>query len=683
MRQTPLQRRLDTLEDRIFRLSRRRRDWCERQAERAIGRHLEPGHQAVTDFLHAKAAYRDRQIISIAQAHRVRCWTWLPLLLLLNSLTSGIDVAEYALAWFVVVQRWIPRRVASWSMATAAILAADLRRARTGCPYGVTLPGFMRARYTDAPPVPLIVVQAILTIFEAPLHVWRVCQRGLGTSALGWWRGRADGDETQHERFDLLPFAAAALLLLMLSIPEAHAAGLMTAAISSTAVFEVRTGGSDNNGGGFNAAGSSPGTDRSLQTAAQVVIDGTVISATVQATTTQLKFGGSSGYTTIAADNRNILQITGGTATAGFYEITAVTAGAPGTGIWTVDRSMGTNGQTIVGNMGGCLASPGKAGAAAPASTSCVIWIATGTYTLTSSSNNVSGGANAVNTGTIEGYGVTRGDLASPPTIAAGSVNTVTMISNGSEFCRNLIVDGNSQTAVIGIRGNTYLCQVLNCTGANGALFGGSVAVRSTVTSSSSTPSGAFNAITVFGCEAYSNSCPGYRSTVSGTVLSFSITYNNTGASSDGVVSATAGGYFVNCVAYNNGRDGFRLGDIATGINSIAEGQTAGGAFGFSAGGATRYGVSMLNCAAYNNTTNFDTTRLTGDIVNSITGTASFFVDASNNNFALNTAAGGGALARNAGYPGAFPRGTTTGYASVGAVTPPPLFPANRIFTGF
>jgi hypothetical protein len=73
-----------------------------------------------------------------------------------------------------------------------------------------------------------------------------------------------------------------------------------------------------------------------------------------------------------------------------------------------------------------------------------------------------------------------------------------------------------------------------------------------------------------------------------------------------------------------------------------------------------------LNCGTYNNTSG--ATNGTFFIASgNFTGSASFFVDAPNGNFALNTTSGGGASARAAGIPGVFPGGLTTGYLDVGA----------------
>src|SRR5438105_2387727 len=124
-------------------------------------------------------------------------------------------------------------------------------------------------------------------------------------------------------------------------------------ALSATIVWEVRNGGSDTNGGGFDSAAS--GTDRSLQTAAQVAIDnGAITCTTPAANSNTLTF--TAGYTPSAADVGNVVNITAGTnMNTGRYTITAQTSTT-----WTLAgasnlTTAGGAGSAITGNMGGCF----------------------------------------------------------------------------------------------------------------------------------------------------------------------------------------------------------------------------------------------------------------------------------------------------------------------------------------
>lgn len=70
---------------------------------------------------------------------------------------------------------------------------------------------------------------------------------------------------------------------------------------------------------------------------------------------------------------------------------------------------------------------------------------------------------------------------------------------------------------------------------------------------------------------------------------------------------------------------------------------------------------------AYRNNTSGARSNLsagTGDV----TLTADPFTNKAGGDYSLNSVAGGGAACRAAGFPGAFPGGTTTGYLDVGAV---------------
>src|SRR5678815_3698011 len=105
-------------------------------------------------------------------------------------------------------------------------------------------------------------------------------------------------------------------------------------ALNAAIVWEVRTTGSDNNGGGFKTGAT--GTDHTLQDAAFATL---TTASKVHSTTTQINVA-VGDYTVAAGDVGNVLQITGGTATAGFYEITVVDTA---NNRWTLDRSAGTN----------------------------------------------------------------------------------------------------------------------------------------------------------------------------------------------------------------------------------------------------------------------------------------------------------------------------------------------------
>jgi hypothetical protein len=368
----------------------------------------------------------------------------------------------------------------------------------------------------------------------------------------------------------------------------------------------------------------------------------------------------------------NIISVTSGT---GFTVQRVAVVSTSGTTA-TCDKSLGT-GASSGGNgrLGGALASPGLAASLRVAGNTC--WINSGTYSITSASTNISGGCVSDATGgavlTWEGYGSVRGDLGTAPILqASGAISTFTLFavtgaSTAGFLMRNITVDGASKTSSQGFsfarRGVVYKCRAINCSNIG---FSVSAATHTFIICTATNitgGAGAFNTasagIQAFGCEAYSNTVPGFNSLICADCLS----YNNSGASSDGFILFSNNAN-VNCTAYGNGRDGFRSGiDAGAFINCIAEANTG---FGFGGAGSARASYSLINCAGYNNTGGNRDPNFTGPVISFVTGSGSFFTNAAGTDFSLNNNAGAGAAARAAGIPGPSPTGTSTGYLDLG-----------------
>ena len=431
-------------------------------------------------------------------------------------------------------------------------------------------------------------------------------------------------------------------------------------ALSAATVLEVRTGGSDSNGGGF-VTGAS-GTDRSQQTAAHATL---TAASTVHTTTTQINVAGGD-YTVTAADVGNLLQITGGTATAGFYEITA--ADVPNNR-WTVDRSAGTAGQTVVGAMGGALASPGKASGAITVA-GMIAWVDDGTYSITSTTSNVSNGRvtlGVANTRMI-GYEVTRGDDTGTRPLFSAGVNTMTMVTltNDSAF-GNINGTAASATGIAFVtsssQGLVYKCKM---TGANAtaAFTGGTSSTFILCEATGGTVAGFSGTGGHFvGCVASAIAARGFNLGTGDSTCHRCISINNTGGTGKGFDfgSATATGLFVNCTAFGNSEPGF---DSSAGpaascnwISCLSYDNTGNG---FNSNGRA------WNCAAGSNATDFHANVIQ---INTVTLTASPFTNSGSGDFSLNNTAGGGAACRNVGLLGAFPSLiSTTGFLDIGAV---------------
>ncbi len=404
------------------------------------------------------------------------------------------------------------------------------------------------------------------------------------------------------------------------------------------------------------------GVDYSQSTAARINLDDMVVGGT----TTQF----TSVHTPVAKNFiGNIISVTSGATVQRVAIISTVTTTA------TCDKTLGTAAQVGVGKLGGCFASPGAAAAVRIATNT--VWIQSGTYTISNTSSNTSGGPIADSTANAgckawEGYGTVRGDLGTAPLlqVASSGVTAITIFSSsgGSGYTiRNITVDGASKATILGFslrRDCSYfLLTAKNCTNQGFSATGGGILMVKCIATGCTTtsPAMALGTGCYVLCEAYSNTVTG----MSGTAMCafFCLSYGNTGATSDGFAS----GYFVNCSAYGNGRDGFRLNNATDNscINCLAENSTG---FGFSVGGASNKISALVNCGGFNNTLgNYDTTNFLAPVIAFVNAVSSLFVNASSGNFALNNTSGAGAAARATGIPGVFLSGTTTGYQDIGA----------------
>ena len=167
-------------------------------------------------------------------------------------------------------------------------------------------------------------------------------------------------------------------------------------------------------------------------------------------------------------------------------------------------------------------------------------------------------------------------------------------------------------------------------------------------------------------CIAHTNTISGFVATSVNTTYVRCLAYGNSGAASDGF-AVDNNAVHLNCVAYANGRDGYRANDDQVlYTNCIAEGNGTTAGWGWT---NTFGAVFLFNCAGFNNQAGNTSlgTVIGVKNINFVTGSATFFTNAAGADFSLNTTAGGGAAARAAGIPGAFPAGATTGFLDIGA----------------
>ena len=312
---------------------------------------------------------------------------------------------------------------------------------------------------------------------------------------------------------------------------------------------------------------------------------------------------------------------------------------------------------------GTAFATPGYA--VGQASAGDIIYVKDGTYTLTTTTANVSGGPIDLGSNKlIEGYLSTAGDQAAKPIIHCGSVAPTRVVfssttNNGSNksTARSMKVDGNNQTGVQGfyLYGG-YFNPVFNCDAVN-CDYG---FVRSS-------------------CNCYAENCTygfGWQYSSGGGPFEYCIAkscdngfmrpktlfsciaYDCTSHGFNLLNSLDV--HIYNCTAYNNGGDGFGYQSAAYGaynmlVNCLAVNNTG---YGF-------YDGPLKNCAAYGNGTDFRT-RQTPDhfLFNQIQLTSDPFVNAPSD-FSLNDVSGGGLDCQGVGSKVG---GNINSYSDIGAV---------------
>lgn len=423
-------------------------------------------------------------------------------------------------------------------------------------------------------------------------------------------------------------------------------------ALSSATIWEIRSGGSDTNGGGY----VSGGTDWSLQNAAQYAVTDAVTNGTTTITSATANFG-----TDVVG---NILYIAGGTApiTAGWYQIISRTNATT----IVVDRSTGlTAGTGATLNIGGALASPAVACGAASTGNTIYVKYDASPYLITSTTANVAGGRLAPAAGSIAinliGYDTDRSlnnSDANIPTLKASGISSTTIVSFNSttSTARNIIVDCDSLSTMVAFGLGT------------GRGFYTRLKAMNSTTGFSATSH-------LYGCWAY-NCTTGYSSCsnlygcyAEGGTTGFAMSSGGQahhciadGCGGDGFTATAFGFFLTNCVAYGCTLDGFDSPAVGTVyVNCIAYGN---GNFGFRHSTQTL----MYSCAGATNTSgNFNGSPVQIPAFDHLSSDP--FTDAAAGDFSLNNDSGEGLDCRGTGFPGIwFGPASTTGYPDIGAV---------------
>ena len=442
------------------------------------------------------------------------------------------------------------------------------------------------------------------------------------------------------------------------------------AVVSASTAWEVRTGGDDNNGGGYDST-IAGGTDYSQQAAAQFSYTDLVV-ATTSATSAAFPF-------TVAAAG-NVIHILSGTGcTTGFYQVLSVSGITA-----TLDRTAGTG--TCTARLGGAVQTWYGA-AQGIQSNSNTIWIRAGTYVQTS----LPGHFNGCCVTTIVGYSATRGDLSATTAYSSNPLITTATNSVGLvQTCGSYYVFSNvnfTNTAGMpstgidntngGCNGGSitvYHCQFSGFTRALYATLGAGATAITAIASDFGTATIAdIDNQTNFPIYLYGNYFhPGAGAisvnSAAGAQVTALTAENN--VFSGGLNHFNVRFVFVSLINnafYNASSDCVYLGNTTTTLmlaNNIFYGC---GGYGLNYANAAPSGQQLAGNFAngYGSNTSGARNNLAAGI-GDITLTASPWVNTATPNFALNATAGGGVLLKGVGFPGGVAFGT--GYVDVGAI---------------
>lgn len=409
-------------------------------------------------------------------------------------------------------------------------------------------------------------------------------------------------------------------------------------ALSAAMEWDVRTTGSNSNGGGFKAGAS--GTDYSQQDSPQITFTDLVIDGTTNTKCT------SAGNPFTSAHVGNVINITSGTGfTVQRVEIVSVASG-----VATCDKSLGTLGSTGGnGKLGGALLTIGQAISVMVTGNTC--HIKSGTYTISSQQNISTASANF----TYIGFGSAHNDGGTRPLFTT-STNTLIMFScsSVSVIWRNI----NFSNTASGTRyssfgtgggGATLVFQDCNFDGPGQALYNGISAgwanfVNCEIKNCTDSGISSVSAVKVFGCYIHNNAVNGIYLTAVNTLIVVRSIIAANGANG---IRTSGGGTFLseNSIAGNTNDGVLYTSASLLLVNNIIYGN---GGYGFNNSSAAATYVNRRK-NAYGANTSGALNNFTAESTQ-VTLTADPFTNSAGGDYSLNSTAGGGAACRDAGF---------------------------------
>ena len=425
--------------------------------------------------------------------------------------------------------------------------------------------------------------------------------------------------------------------------------------LAATIVWEIQTGGADANGGGYKSDAGT--TDYSQQAAAQLTLaDGATSGIGVAILTS------ATGGFTAAMVGSIVHLYTGTNLTDGWFEITGYTD----TNTVTLDRAPddGVGGVSSADlKVGGALATPGMMSGILSASgvSGMIAYIKAGTYNLSTTSINVSGGPFSLIAYSKQlrfaGYNTTREDCSADasltrPKISDNSQGSATVVRlEGTWSQRTLVdslhVDGTDTVTESGIQGlERNYDSAFNCISEN---ISGQDCFAKTHAAGCYAEGGT---IGYSACSSYS--CLARTCTVGFNTGSQPAINCIADACTQGFQASSAV-QFIRCTAYGCSDEGFENSNN----RSVCVDCYAGGNTGY---GFEGFGM-LINCFGYSNTAG-NTNNITHDVNFTAITDGEPLTDPSNDDFEPNSTASRGALLRGA----ALAVWEQTANADIGAV---------------
>lgn len=482
----------------------------------------------------------------------------------------------------------------------------------------------------------------------------------------------------------------AVILCSLLAVPT-------QAAIGAGAQWDIRTTGSDTNGGAFDPSGAATcGTDESLGA-------GVAITITLASSNTGT---GSPAFSSTTHGPCNFVHIASGTScTTGWFEITSISGSTA-----TFDRGMGTAPNFCVGTIGGSLLT--IQAALNIATNGNVEWIQAGTYTITSTitADALSGGNRT--SPTLIGYQTTHGDNGTKPLITTAT-NSVALLQtagaggNTSLYLQNLAFSntaGTKSNALI-LGTSAYYIGIVDCTFTNlgvGGLSGavlelsnggvyqfnmlhsaiigaGGVGIHANHGTGATIVDSYFYGGGDFGILNGDIALTPDSLTVDNTIFASNAGSGiqcGLGDHEPCQITVTRSTFVSNGSTNNNGINYFTNSGAITGVSHITlrsnifYGNTG---YGFYVPGLSQGNPQInlnldYNAWGANTIAAYPTNVPAGSHDKTLTSTP--FTNAAGQDYSLNSNAGGGALLVGTGYLGVFPSGSTTSHSSIGAVQP-------------